>query len=312
MAQETAIATQSVLKERRRLPWYLEVWPRLLREKPLGMLGGIIVLVMLLMAILAPWLAPYPYDETHFDVTLHPPSRQYLLGTDVLGRDILSRVIWGARVSMYVALIAVAVGTAWSATVGILSGYFGGTFDIVVQRFVDALMSFPGIVLNITLVAIFSGGERAPTASLLSIALILSFRGFVSETRLVRASAITLKETAFVESARAIGASQLRILTHYILPNVMPIIIVMSSIAFGAIILMESTLSFLGYGIPPPFPSWGSMLGGTAREYFMEGPWLAVFPGLAICLAVFGWNMFGDGLRDLLDPRLRGGGGRYR
>ena len=277
---------------------------RLFTEKPLGAIGAVIVLIMLLMAVFAEWIAPYPYDEPHFSDALQGSSFTYLLGTDFLGRDLFSRLVHGARVSIFVALGSVALGSVLAALIGITSGYMGGRYDTIVQRLVDAWMSVPPLLLLLFVMSILG-----PSA--LNVTLVLGLVA-IRESRVLRGSVLALKEQPFVEAARVNGAATVRILFRHILPNVMVPIIILASLRLGQVILIEASLSFLGYGVPKPFPSWGRMLSSESRTYMEIAPWLAIWPGVFLSLTVFGWNVLGDALRDLLDPRLRGSGGNYR
>ncbi len=301
----TAATASAVPKERKRPPFLLEVVTRLIKEKPLGTVGGVIVLILFLVGIFAPLIAPYDYNYQDATARLQAPSAKYLLGTDNLGRDLLSRIIFGARISMIVGLAVPAISTVLTLLIGGTSSYMGGKVDNVVQRFVDVVMCFPGLVIMLTVVAITGPG-------LTQLILLLGILGGIGGgNRVVRSVVIGIKENVYVEAARSIGASNWRIMIKHVLPNIMPILIVSFSMGMGGAILAESSLSFLGYGIPPPAPSWGGMLSGPARSYMLQAPWMAIWPGLALALVVYGMNMFGDGLRDVLDPRLRGGLGRY-
>jgi peptide/nickel transport system permease protein len=275
------------------------VW-RLIKEKPLGAFGGVIVLGLLLCALFAPWIATNPYDQTNVRNRLKPPSAQFYFGTDNLGRDIFSRIVYGARVSVTVGFGAVSIGICLAIFVGVGSGYFGGKADVLVQRVVDAWMAIPGLLLLLNVMAVLGPG-------LLNVILALGVLAAARNSRIIRSATLAIKENQFVEAARAVGASHLRIIVRYILPNVIAPIIIIATISLGFAILAESTLSFLGLGVPPPYPSWGEMLSGSGRSYMHKAPWMATWPGVAISLAVFGFNMLGDALRDLLDPRLRGG-----
>ena len=272
---------------------------RLVREKPLGAFGGMLVLVLLLCALFAHLIAPYPYDETNVRQRLKPPGAQFYLGTDNLGRDVFSRIIYGARISVTVGFAAVTLSLLLATTVGIASGYFGGKFDVLVQRVVDAWMAFPNLLFVLFIMAVLGPG-------LLNVILALGVVNAANRSRVIRSATLAAKENQFVEAARAVGAGHLRIILLYILPNVMATIIIIATNALGGVILAESTLSFLGFGVPPPYPSWGEMLSGSGRSYMYRAPWMAIWPGVAISLGVFGFNMLGDALRDLLDPRLRG------
>jgi peptide/nickel transport system permease protein len=273
---------------------------RLIKEKPLGAFGGVIVLGLLLCALLAPWIATHPYDQTNVRNRLKPPSSQFYFGTDNLGRDIFSRIVYGARVSVTVGFGAVSIGLCLATIIGVGSGYIGGKADVLVQRLVDAQMAIPGLLLLLNIMAVLGPG-------LLNIILALGIVSAAGSSRIIRSAALSIKENQFVEAARAVGASHLRIILRYILPNIMAPIIIITTVSLGFVILIESALSFLGFGVPPPYPSWGEMLSGSGRSYMYKAPWMATWPGVAISLAVFGFNMLGDALRDLLDPRLRGG-----
>jgi peptide/nickel transport system permease protein len=277
---------------------------RLVKEKPLGTVGGVIFLAMFFTGIFADFIAPYGYNVIDTSIKLSGPMPGYLLGTDQLGRDLLSRVIYGARISMVVGLGGAAIGTILAAVLGGLSGYLGGKFDIIMQRFVDALMAWPWLLFVLTLMVIV--GRGIP-----QVILVLGLRRGVIDSRIVRSAVIGVKENMYVEAARAIGAPTGRILTRHILPNVFAAIIIIFSLDVGNMILQEAVVSFLGFGIPPPLPSWGGMLSSEGRRFMIYAPWLAVWPGLALSTAVYGINMLGDAIRDILDPRLRGGRGRY-
>jgi len=268
-------------------------------RKPLGAIGGALVLLLLVVAAAAPVLAPYPYDVGNAAVRLQGPSLAHPFGTDANGRDMLSRIIWGAQISVTVGFGAVLISTVLAVTVGIISGYFGGWIDLTVQRLVDIWISFPALVLLISLVAVAGPG-------LWSVTAILGILLAPGTSRVVRSAVISIRHLPYIESASCIGAGHSRVLLKYILPNVLAPIIVLATVQLGTAILAESTLSFLGYGVPPPHPAWGGMLSGTGRAFMLQSPWLSIWPGLAISLAVFGFNMLGDALRDELDPRLRG------
>jgi len=291
-------------KEPKRRSAFADFFIRLVREKPLGTIGGIIVLLMLLTGIFADLMAPFGYNEYILADRMEAASAKHLLGTDQLGRDLLSRVIYGARISMYVGLGASAINVLVAAIVGVTSGYIGGKFDIIVQRFVDALLTFPMLIIVITLMALVGTGIG-------QVVIILGIWGGIIWIRLARSAVIAIKENIYLEAARAIGCSTWGMLRQHVLPNITPILIIMFSVSMAGNILGEASLSFLGFGIPPPFPSWGQMLSSEGRTYMYEAPWLAIWPGVALSVAVYGINMWGDAVRDLLDPRLRGGVGRY-
>ena len=277
---------------------------RIVREKPLGAIGGVITLVFLVTAIFCEFLAPYGMNEMVEVIGLDGPSVKYPLGTDYQGRDVLSRIIYGARVSVIVSLVATTLATFISMVIGILSGYLGGEFDLVVQRFVDAWMSFPGLVLIIVAVTIIGPG-------IWQVIIVLGLLYGIGGSRIVRGAVIGIKENIYVNAAQAIGCSTSRIPLHHILPNIMAPVSILYTTRVPAMILTEASLSFLGLGIPPPAPTWGGMLSMEGRRFMLQSPWLALWPGLALSIVVYGVNMFGDAVRDLLDPMLRGGGGRY-
>jgi peptide/nickel transport system permease protein len=270
------------------------------RTKPLGAIGGVIVLAMLIMAVFAGQIAPHGYDETIRGARMKAPGLAHWLGTDNLGRDMWSRIVYGARVTVIIGFATILVGTLAATVIGVSSGYFGGIYDIGVQRVVDAWMSFPFLVIVLSVMAVLGPGRGNV---ILSLSIIIA----ANASRVIRGAAIQTSQQAYVEAARALGASHGRIIVRHILPNVTATIIILATIGLGGVILAESGLSFLGFGVPPPEPSWGAMLSGSGRTYMFRAPWMAIWPGVAISLAVFGFNMLGDALRDVLDPRLRGG-----
>ena len=268
------------------------------RRKPLGAIGIGIVLTVGLVALFAPWIAPFEYQRQNYDVLSEAPNITYFFGTDNYGRDIFSRIVEGSRISLMVGFTAVIVGTGLGALLGLFSGYFMGKFDAFVQRLIDMWMSFPDLILALVVVAVFG---NTITNVILAIAATIMPRG----VRVIRSSTIALRETDYVTAAHAIGANSPRIILRHILPNTMaPFLIIMSSM-FGTAILTEAGLSYLGLGISPPTPSWGRMV-TVAAEYVRNAPWMVVFPGLAIMVTVMGFAFAGDALRDIFDPRLRG------
>jgi len=289
---------------------------RFLRTKPLGTIGAVLILVIILLAIFAPQVAPAGFDHRVLKDKLQSPSAKHLMGTDIVGRDVLSRIIYGARVSAFVGFGAVVIATLISATVGMVSGYFGGRTDTIIQRFVDIWIAFPPLILLLAVLAAFGTPTSTFKAGPLSIqpaqqkaiqmVLVLGLLFSANASRVIRGASLAVRNNLYIEGARTVGATDRRILLVYVLPNVLPTIIVLASLQLGAVILTEATLSFLGFGIPDPVPSWGLMLSGIARARIRSDPWLSIWPGLAISLAVFGFNMLGDALRDVLDPRLRG------
>jgi peptide/nickel transport system permease protein len=269
------------------------------RRKPLGAIGGVLVLGLLVMALFADRIAPHPYDASIASARMKSPSAQFWMGTDNLSRDIWSRVVYGARISVTVGFATVALATVMAAAVGVSSAYLGGAYDIAVQRVVDAWISFPALVVILSLIAALGPG-------LFNLVLALSILGAAGASRVIRGATLSVMANPYVEAARALGAGHTRIVAVYVLPNVMATILILATIGLGQVILAEAALSFLGFGIPPPYPSWGSMLSGSGRSFMYYAPWMALFPGAAISLAVFGFQMLGDALRDVFDPRLRG------
>jgi peptide/nickel transport system permease protein len=272
---------------------------RLARRKPLGAMGALIVAALLLMAAFAERIAPYGYDDTIRGARMKPPSATHWLGTDNLSRDMWSRIVYGARVSITVGFLTVALAVVLASAVGVSSAYFGGTWDLVVQRVVDAWLSFPYLIIILSVMAVLGPGLGNVV---ISLALLLS----ATNSRVIRGATLSAMQQTYVEAARAMGCGHARIIVRHLLPNVAATIIILATIGLGAVILAESALSFLGFGVPPPHPSWGGMLSGSGRTYMFRAPWMAIWPGVAISLAVFGFNMLGDALRDVLDPRLRG------
>jgi peptide/nickel transport system permease protein len=268
------------------------------RAQPLGAIGGAVILLMLVVGALAPLLAPYDPVANSFSSMLSPPSMQHWLGTDAFGRDVLSRLIYGSRTALLVGFGASVLGATLGAVLGVASAYFGGRVDLYMQRIMDIFLSFPLIVLALALVAIL--GNSLPN---LITAIMIPM---IPRCALViRASALAIREMPYVDAARAAGFGHTRIILRHMLPNVMAPYLIMLTAFLGQAILAESSLSFLGLGVQEPTAAWGLMLRGAAVEFAEAAPWMAIFPGLAISLAVFAFNLFGDSLRDALDPRLR-------
>jgi len=271
---------------------------RALRHHPLGMFGFVGVVVLLVTAVFAPWIAPYSATSQDFAL-LDGPSWAHPFGTDGLGRDILSRVIHAARVELTVSLTSVFVGVALATVVGLVSAYLGGATDTFIQRINDAFLAFPGLILLIIIAAVLGPSPRT-----LIIALVIGM--IPGNARIIRGAVLSEKNNVYVEAARVIGCSELRIMFRHVLPQIVALIIVIISIAIPIIALLGAALSFLGLGLPPPTPSWGGDLSGDARAYFEHAPWMAIFPGAAISLTVLSFNLLGDAMRDIFDPRLRG------
>ena len=295
-----AIGIPSTVSEPKRRKALASFFRRLWKEKPLGTACGIIILILVLVAIFVDALAPYPYYEMHLADRLTGSSAQYLLGTDQLGRDLLSRLIYGARISIFVGLSATAVDVFVGLLIGGISGFVAGKYDLIMQRFVDAWVCFPGLLLLLTIMSITGQG-------LLQLILVLGISGGIGGSRVLRSAVIGIKENDYFLAARAIGSPSTATLMRHVLPNIMPVVIIVFSISVGGVIMAEASLSFLGFGLPVEYPSWGGMLSREGRDFMEQAPWLAVWPGLALTIVIYSLNMFGDAMRDLLDPRLRGG-----
>jgi len=283
-----------------------DTWPavwRLVRRKPLGAVSAMIILGLVVVALLAPVLAPrdpflFNLNERGLPIRMQAPTPAFPLGTDPLGRDVLSRIIYGARISLIVGLASVIIGTLLGTVLGLVSGYWEGTLDQIIQRGVDTTMAIPGIVLALAVMSVLG---QSLTNIILVIALVIA----PGASRVVRGTVLTVKQHTFIDAAQALGASPGRIVARHVLPNVFAPILVIATVWLGNAIVIEAALSFLGLGTPPPTPTWGAMLSGEGRRNLETAPYLAIFPGVAISLVVLAFNMLGDALRDLLDPRLR-------
>ena len=304
MATNTGTAVPGKQVEQKQHGFWSDLFRRLIREKPLGTFGLVIVIILFIVGIFAPFLAPYGMNDVNLPDRLKPPSSTYILGTDQLGRDLLSRLIFGARISMIIGVCATALTESIATIIGVVSGYFGGKVDLIVQRFVDAWMSIPGFIMLMTVMSIVGHG-------MFQLILIIGIQGAIGHSRVIRGAVIGIKANMYVSASDAIGCGPIHTMLRHILPNIMAVIIIGFTIGMGGAIMYEAMLSFLGFGVPPGEPSWGSMLSDEGRKYMESAPTLALFPGVALTLVVYGINMFGDSLRDLLDPRLRGGIGRY-
>ena len=270
------------------------------KSKPLGAIGGAMFVALVFVAVFAPAIAPYDERDTHGDFLFVPPgTTTWLLGTDDLGRDVFSRVVFGARISLYVGLGSVLIGITGGFVLGIASTYAGGKVDMVFQRFVDALMALPGLIIALAIMAVLG-----PSLNNVIIAIVVGMLAPVIRT--VRSQVLTLKELDYVLAARAIGSSGKRIVFMHIAPNCFATYLVLATYYLGFAIIIEASLSFLGVGSPPDVPSWGGMLTSASQEHIKTGPWVGIFPGVAIFVVVLGFNLLGDALRDVFDPKLRG------
>ena len=278
-------------------PWHA-LW-RFARRKPMGVVGAVIVCLLVVVAVFADQIAQHNPDRVRAVQRFLAPGSAFWFGTDDFGRDVFSRVVHGARISLRLGIFAVALGTSLGATVGMISGYLGGRIDLVIQRGMDALMAFPTLVLALAVVT-------ALGASLHNVIVAVAITLIPASNRVVRSVALSVRETTYVDAARALGGSQRRVVFVHVLPNCFAPYVVIATANLGTAILAEASLSFLGLGVPPPTPAWGSMLSGASQNYLFRAPWMAIYPGAAISLAVFGFNMLGDAIRDVLDPRLRG------
>lgn len=287
---------------------------RFARKKPLGALGAAIVIVMIFIALFVdtaivggntPLLAPEGYNDQHIRAVDQGMSWEHPFGTDELGRDILSRVMYGIRISTIIGLGGVTLAAVLSLLLGTVSAHFSGWTDTIIQRLVDAILAIPALILVIYVIIVFAA-RAGPYARMFWIAAVVGFIIGIGATRVVRGAAISTSQNQYVDAARALGATNMRIVLQHIVPNVVPIVIVLATINVGTLVLAEAAISFLGYGVPSPFPSLGGMLNIAGSSQFRAHPMQAVWPGVAIFLFVYGFNMFGDALRDVLDPRLRG------
>jgi len=296
---DAALARYGVTPVWKRLPAAL--W-KFARRKPLGFSGLLIIVVLVVIALppVAHAVAPYDYAKQSLRHRLEGASAAHLLGTDGQGRATLSPLIYGARVAVVVGIGAVAISETIGALIGLVSGFYGGAFDKLFQRLVDIFQSLPPLILLITVLGLLGSG-------LWSMVLAIGVISGPTGSRIIRGQVLALRSRPFIEASRVLGATNRRLIFRHVLPNVLPLIILGASVRIGAVVLLEASLSFLGFGLPPPFPSWGQMLTLDGREYMRRQPGLAIYPGLAIGLAVFSFNVFGDALRDVLDPRLRVG-----
>ena len=269
-----------------------------MRDQPLGAVSAVIVIFTIFVAIFAPQIAPNDPVEAHYDAMMIAPNAEYWLGTDQFGRDVLSRIIWGARTALYIGFTSAILGATLGLILGVASAYFSGWFDLVFQRIMDVFLAFPLIILALAAVAVFGTGPD-------KVILAITFPIVPRCARVVRSGALAIREMPYVDAARALGYGHLRIIMRHMVPNCMAVYLIMLTTFLGQAILIEASLSYLGLGVQEPTAAWGLMLQGGAEEYAESAIWIAVFPGLAITLAVFAFNLFGDALRDTLDPKLR-------
>ena len=270
----------------------------LIRQQPLGAVSALLVIVMILMAVFAPQIAPFDPVNNHYEFMQMAPSSKFWLGTDQFGRDILSRIIWGARTALFIGFSCAFIGSFVGLILGVTSAYFGGWFDLLFQRVMDVFLAFPLIIMALAVVAIFGTGAH-------NVIVAITIPLIPRCARVVRSNALAIREIPYVDAARALGFSHTRIILRHMVPNCMAPFLIMLTTFLGQAILLEASLSYLGLGVQEPTPAWGLMLQGGAEEYAETAPWIAIFPGLAITLAVFAFNLFGDSLRDTLDPKLR-------
>jgi peptide/nickel transport system permease protein len=302
MQTNTAIDSEliEVVSVQRRVwqQWLVNVG-RFSRKKPLGAFGGIIMILLVFVAVLADMIAPFPWNEVDNTVRLRGPSLDHLAGTAQLGRDVFSRVLRGARISLWVGLGATILGVGVATLLGTISAYFGGAVDYVLQRVVDMVQSIPPLILLISILIVLG-------PSITNVIIALAARTAFVSSRVSRGATLSVKANPYIEAARTVGCTNSRIIWRYLLPNIFAPMIVVATINLGGNILAEASLSFLGYGVPPPEPSWGGMLSADGRRFMFQAPWMLIAPGIALSLVVYAVNMFGDAIRDVLDPRLRG------
>ncbi|MDA1148198.1 MAG: ABC transporter permease [Chloroflexi bacterium] len=302
MAAESATTITVPQQHSSTLRWRKWTW-KFIRRKPLGAFGAAVIIVLVLSAVFADVVAPYDPLAQGVGRPLTSPSANHLAGTDQFGRDVFSRLLHGARISLYVGIGATLGSIVPATIIGMASAYFQGKFDYILQRLVDAIQAVPALILLIAMVVVLG-------QSITMIILALAFRSAVVNSRIMRGSAIQIMRRDYIDAARALGAGNARIMIRHVLPNIAAPIIIVASLGFGQFILAEASLSFLGYGVPPPHPAWGGMLAADGRNYLYAAPHMFIAPALVLSVVVFGVNMFGDALRDVLDPRMRGSGQR--
>lgn len=280
-------------------PRPLREFGRFITRKPMGFAGLMILVVVAGGAIFAPYITSYHYSTTDFSARLAGPSSEHLFGTDNLGRDLFSRVLYGARVSLGISFAAVILAKAVATSVALITGYYGGWIDRIGQRFVDLLIALPRLIILLTLLGVMG-------TSVTTLVLLVGLTNAPSSARLIRSVVVTVREEPYMEAARTLGATDLRIIMQHLLPNIFHMVMYSATVTLGAVILIVASLGFLGYGVPPPQPDLGAMLSGAGLTYMRQNPWMAIWPGLIITVVVFAFNVLGDALRDVLDPRLRG------
>jgi peptide/nickel transport system permease protein len=293
------LGTTVELAEERKPRTALSAVGRFARRNPLGAVGGVVVVVMMLVALFADFIAPYDPVANAFDRLHQPPGLENWFGTDQFGRDVFSRIVYGARTALLVGFVSAFVGATFGLVLGVASAYFGGRIDLIFQRIVDIFMAFPLIIMALAVIAIFGTGAQ-------NVIIAITIPFIPRCARVVRSSALAIRELPYIDAARANGFSHARIILRHMVPNVMAPFLIMITAFVGQAILLEASLSYLGLGVQEPTPAWGLMLQGGAEEYAESAPWIAIFPGIAISLAVFGFSLFGDAVRDELDPKLRG------
>jgi len=297
-----AVVTESIVEGKLEAPSEDKTWGemamKMTRKYPLGAFGAVIVVVMIFLAIFANVISPYDPEANAFEFMLTAPDWQFWLGTDQFGRDILTRIIYGSRTALFVGFSCAIIGASVGLVLGVGSAYFGGRFDLFFQRVMDVFMAFPLIIMALAVVSIFGTGTQ-------NVIIAITIPFIPRCARVVRSSALAIREIPYVDAARALGFTHSRIILRHMVPNVMAPFLIMLTAFVGQAILLEASLSYLGLGVQEPTPAWGLMLQGGAEEYAESAPWVAIWPGVAISLAVFGFNLFGDSLRDALDPKLR-------
>ena len=300
MANSTATSDQAFHDELPKRPNALWAF---CKSQPLGVIGFLIIALYLVCALFAPWIAPYDPEAVDFGAMTSPPSLEHLFGTDQYGRDVFARIVYGARTALAVGILSSLFGCTVGALIGAASGYFGGRIDTFIQRIVDILLSFPIIVLAMVVVAVL--GRRQALGVDVNLIVAIALPIMPKMARIARSSTLSIAAMPYIDAARAAGFSHSRIILRHILPNIVAPYLIMLTAFIAQAILLEASLSFLGLGVTEPTPAWGLMLSGGSADFYREAPWMIVFPGLAITFAVFAFNMFGDSLRDWLDPKLR-------